>query len=556
MDKKIELANLIFPNVTKTIDDLEKEYPERELGEGRRVTRFAPSPTGFLHTGSLFTSLVAYKTAKDSGGIFYTRLEDTDSKREVEGSDKLLLRQLHEFGIDPDEGYFGDHEEGNYGPYVQSKRKEIYETVIKEMISKGDAYPCFLTEAELNELREEQSKNKEITGVYGKYAKYRDLSAADAIEYIKEGKPFVIRFKSNGNHSNKIKCHDEIRGDLELTQNDQDIVICKSDGLPTYHFAHICDDHFMHTTHVTRGEEWLPSLPIHLELFKRLGFKTPKYAHLPVIMKMDNGTRRKLSKRKDPEASVDYFLKEGYEPQALLVYLMTIANSNYEDFIVQSKDYDVSHFILSFKKMSLDGALFDNDKLNYYSKEVLGKMNKDEISKKAYEWSKQYSPELKDFIEKDYNKFVSIMNIEREKKNPRKDYAKFSDIYPMIKFFDRDVFSSLNNETLDFNEKLDKDLIINFLKEYKASGYSLENDENTWFNNVKVIANKFNFCLDNKLYKADPTKWVGNVNDACEIIRVALTLRRVTPNLFAIMQIMGKDEIDFRIDSIIAQLSK
>lgn len=556
MDKKIELANLIFPNVTKTIDDLEKEYPERELGEGRRVTRFAPSPTGFLHTGSLFTSLVAYKTAKDSGGIFYTRLEDTDSKREVEGSDKLLLRQLHEFGIDPDEGYFGDHEEGNYGPYVQSKRKEIYETVIKEMISKGDAYPCFLTEAELNELREEQSKNKEITGVYGKYAKYRDLSAADAIEYIKEGKPFVIRFKSNGNHSNKIKCHDEIRGDLELTQNDQDIVICKSDGLPTYHFAHICDDHFMHTTHVTRGEEWLPSLPIHLELFKRLGFKTPKYAHLPVIMKMDNGTRRKLSKRKDPEASVDYFLKEGYEPQALLVYLMTIANSNYEDFIVQSKDYDVSHFILAFKKMSLDGALFDNDKLNYYSKEVLGKMNKDEISKKAYEWSKQYSPELKDFIEKDYNKFVSIMNIEREKKNPRKDYAKFSDIYPMIKFFDRDVFSSLINETLDFNEKLDKDLIINFLKEYKASGYSLENDENTWFNNVKVIANKFNFCLDNKLYKADPTKWVGNVNDACEIIRVALTLRRVTPNLFAIMQIMGKDEIDFRIDSIIAQLSK
>ena len=551
MNTREQLANLIFPHITKTIEDLEKEYPERELTSENKVTRFAPSPTGFLHTGSLFTSMIAYKFAADSNGVFYTRLEDTDTKREIEGSDKLLLKQLHQFGIDPNEGYFGDHEEGIYGPYVQSKRKQIYETVIKDMLIKGLAYPCFLSEEELNVLREEQSAAKVITGVYGKYAKYRDLDPEMAISMIKEGKPFVIRFKSSGNHVNKIKCHDEVRGDLELTQNDQDIVIYKKDGLPTYHFAHVCDDHFMHTTVVTRGEEWLPSLPIHLEMFKALGFKAPKYAHLPVIMKMDNGTRRKLSKRKDPEASVDYFLESGYEPKSLLVYLMTIANSNYEDFIVQSKDYDISHFKLSFKKMSLDGALFDNDKLNFYAKEILGKMTKDEIASKAYEYAKKYDENLKNFIEKDYARFVEIMNIEREKKNPRKDYAKYSDIYPIIKFFDHDVYESmLKTEALEWNERLSKDLIKDFLLAYKESGYVLDQDENTWFQHVKEVAAKFNFCTDNKLYKENPEAYNGNINDACELIRIAMTLKKVSPNLFAIMKILGKEEIDNRINAI------
>lgn len=555
MNFRKELANLIFPHINKTIQDLENEYPERNLKEGMKVTRFAPSPTGFLHTGSLFTSLIASKVAHDSNGIFYTRLEDTDTKREVEGSDKLLLKQLHEFNIIPDEGYLGDKESGIYGPYVQSKRKEIYETVIKEMLISGLAYPCFLTEDELVKLREEQTKNKEITGVYGKYAIYRDLDPEIAINYIKEKRPFVIRFKSSGNHLNKIKCHDEIRGDLELTENDQDIVIYKKDGLPTYHFAHVCDDHFMHTNLVTRGEEWLPSLPIHLELFKALNFKAPKYAHLPVIMKMDNGTRRKLSKRKDMEASVDYFLSAGYEPKSLLVYLMTIANSNYEDYIVKTKDYNIDNFKLSFKKMSLDGALFDNDKLNFYAKEILGKMNKEEISLKAYEWAKAYSPELKEFIEKDYSRFVEIMNIEREKKNPRKDYAKYSDIYPIISFFDHDKYVDLLKEkTLEFNGNIAKDLIKNFLKEYIISGYALEGDENNWFNNVKEVASKFNFCADNKVYKLDPTKWTGSINDACEILRLVFVLRKVTPNLFAIMKILGKEEITKRINLVISTL--
>lgn len=551
MDTRKELANLIFPHITESLEDLENRYPERELKEGMKVTRFAPSPTGFLHTGSLFTSLVASKIAKDTNGIFYTRLEDTDTKREIEGSDKLLLRQLKEFDIIPNEGYLGDCEEGIYGPYVQSKRKTIYETVIKELLIRGDAYPCFLTETELTELREEQTKNKEITGVYGKYAKYRDLAPETAIEYIKEGKPFVIRFKSRGNHLNKIKVHDEIRGDLLLTENDQDVVIFKGDGLPTYHFAHICDDHFMHTNLVTRGEEWLPSLPIHIEMFKVLGFKAPKYAHLPVIMKLDNGNKRKLSKRKDPEASVDFFLKEGFEPKALLVYLMTIANSNYEDFIVQTKDYDLSHFKFSLKKMSLDGALFDNDKLIFYSKEILSKMTKEEIGSKSYEYAKKYDEKLLKFIEKDYSKYLEILNIEREKKNPRKDYAKYSDIYPVISFFDKDEFNKLvEDNTLEFNQNISKEIVSKFLNSY-IGNYALENDENTWFQNVKAISGEFGFCGDNKLYKQDPSAYVGNVNDACEILRVTLVGRKVTPNLFAIMKILGEEEITRRIKLVL-----
>lgn len=550
-----QLANLIFPNIKKSILDLENAYPQRNLKEGAKVTRFAPSPTGFLHTGSLFTSLVASKIAKDSEGVFFTRLEDTDTKREIKGSGELLISQLAKFDIVPNEGYFGDKEVGNYGPYKQSNRKEIYEIVIKEMIAKGLAYPCFLTEEELTKLREEQDKNKEITGVYGKYAKYRDLDPLEAMKMIKEGRPYVIRFKSSGDHTKKIKVHDEIRGDLELTQNDQDVVILKSDGLPTYHFAHVVDDHFMHTNLVTRGEEWLPSLPIHLEMFKALGFKTPKYAHLPVIMKMDNGTRRKLSKRKDNEASVDYFFKEGYEPQAFLVYLMTIANSNYEDYIVQTKDYNLDNFKFSLKKMSLDGALFDNDKLIFYSKEILGKMSKEEISEKALNWSKEYSPELYNFINKDKARFLNIMNIEREKKNPRKDYAKYSDIYPLIKFFDDDEYLKLSrNIKSEINPNINKEIMAKFLNEYKNL-YDISLDEQNWFNNVKEVSAKYGFCADNKIYKQNPTKWTGNINDACELIRIALTTRKVTPNLFSIMKILTKEEISSRIDTFIKEIS-
>ena len=550
---RLDLANLIFNDVDQSIDDLERLYPPRSLKEGSKVTRFAPSPTGFLHLGSLFTSMVARKVATDSEGVFYLRLEDTDSKREIEGSGNVVIAQLQNFNLSPMEGYFGDHEEGIYGPYKQSLRKDIYRIVIKDMLIKGLAYPCFASEEELNKLREEQTKNKEITGYYGKYALYRDLDVDTAYKWIKEGKPYVIRFKSSGNHLNKIKCRDEIKGDLELTQNDQDIVILKSDGLPTYHFAHIVDDHFMRTNMVTRGEEWLSSLPIHLEIFKALNFKAPKYAHLPVIMKLDNETKRKLSKRKDPEASVDYFLKEGYEPHSLLVYLMTIANSNYEDFIVRTKDYDLDHFKFSLKNMSLDGALFDIDKLNFYGKEILSKMNKVEIAKKSYEWSKKYCHELEEFINKDYSRYEEILNIERERKNPRKDYAKFSDIYPAIKFFDYDNFTKIIDEGIEFNPNIDKEIIKGFLETYGKT-YRLLEEENLWFNDVKELATKYNFCSDNKLYKADPSKYLGNINDACELIRVAVSGRKVTPNLYSILKILGKEELNKRIDYVISKM--
>ena len=550
MNLRKELANLIFPNINRTIDDLEKEYQERNLKEGAKVTRFAPSPTGFLHTGSLFTSMIAHKLAFDSDGIFYTRLEDTDTKREIEGSGEQLINQLAKFGIVPNEGYLGSKESGNYGPYKQSCRKEIYDIVIKDMIVKGIAYPCFLTEEDLNKIREEQTKNKEITGIYGKYAIYRDLDCETAINYIKQGKPYVIRFKSSGDHTKKIKVRDEIRGELELTQNDQDIVIRKSDNLPTYHFAHVCDDHFMHTNLVTRGEEWLPSLPIHIELFHALGFKAPKYAHLPVIMKMDNGTRRKLSKRKDSEASVEYFLQVGYEPKAILVYLMTIANSNYEDFIVQTKDYDLSHFKFNLKKMSLDGALFDNDKLAYYGKEILGYMKKEEIASKSFEWAKSYSKELYDLILSLKDKYVDILNIEREKKNPRKDYAKYSDIYENIKFFDRGEYLKIVSNNYDFNESFDLELIKNILADY-SNNLGLGNDENSWYSNLKEIGNKYNFATDNKLYKQNPDAFIGNMNDLCEIIRVIVSGRKITPNLFAILTILGEEEIKFRINNFL-----
>lgn len=549
-----DLANLIFPDITETIEDLEKRYPERELKEGSYVTRFAPSPTGFLHTGSLFTAMIAHKIAKDTDGIFYIRLEDTDSKREVVGSAGKLIDQLEKFNILPNEGFLGKEEKGIYGPYKQSLRRDIYRTVIKQMIIDDLAYPCFATPEDLEKLREEQTALKEITGYYGKYAIYRNLSIEEAYNKIQNNEPYVIRFKSKGDHNNKIKVKDMIRGELELTQNDQDIVILKSDGLPTYHFAHVVDDHFMRTNLVTRGEEWLPSLSLHIEMFSALHFKAPKYAHLPVIMKMEDEKRRKLSKRKDPEASVDYFLEKGYEPYSLLVYLMTIANSNYEDYIVTSKDLNIDNFKYSFKKMSLDGALFDNEKLNFYAKEILSRMKKEEIASKSYEWAKTYDLKLKEFIEKDYSRYETILNIEREKKNPRKDYAKYSDIYPIISFFDNDEFNNLvKSNGFDFNENIDKELIKEFLINY-PSFIKLDEDESSWYNKTKECAEKVGFCVDMKAYKANPSLYKGSINDACEILRVVVTTRRVTPNLFAILSILKEEEIKRRIDLAISLL--
>ncbi len=549
-----DLANLIFPNITESVEDLEKRYPKRNLPEGAMVTRFAPSPTGFLHTGSLFTSLVSSRYAKQSGGVFYIRLEDTDTKREIAGSGESLIEQLAVFDVIPDEGYISDTKEiGNYGPYKQSQRAHLYNTCIKELIRRGRAYPCFCSAEELAELRAIQEANKEIPGYYGKYAKYRDFPVDKAMEKILNGDPYIIRFKSMGNHENKVFFHDEIKGDLELTENDQDIVILKSDGLPTYHFAHLVDDHFMRTTHITRGEEWLSSLPIHLELFDTMGFERPKYAHLPVIMKVENGNRRKLSKRKDEEAAVSYFLEQGYPKYGFIEYLLTIANSNYEAWREENLDKDFYDFKLQFEKMSLDGALFDLAKVANISKERMAYKKAVDLKEEVKTWAKTYDKAFYDKIVSDENFFVSILNIEREKEKPRKDYAKYSDIYPIISFFYDDVYNEIDKTALPWNEVMNKEDIKAVLEDY-CDNMNLELSEEEWFNSIKELAVRHGFADNVKVWKKNKEAYKGHVGDVSEFLRIALSGKKNSPNLYCVLQILGKEKSIERIKTAIYNL--
>ncbi len=552
MATTIDLANLIFPDITTTVEELEKRYPNRNLKVGAHVTRFAPSPTGFLHTGSLFTAMIGYKLAKQSDGVFYIRLEDTDTKREIEGSGLQLLKQLESFGIVPDEGYFGDHESGNYGPYCQSARADIYKVYIKELIKQGRAYPCFCTADDLNNLRTMQEKNKIIPGYYQHYAKCRFLTVDEAIEKIKNGNPYVIRFKSMGNHIRKIRVQDLIRGTLEIAENDLDIVILKSDGLPTYHFAHAIDDHLMHTTIVNRGEEWISSLPIHVELFAALGFEAPKYAHLPVIMKMDNGNRRKLSKRKDNEAACSYFLEDGYPADALIEYLMTIANSNFEEWRHKNPDLPLSDFELTFEKIAFDGALFDMMKLKYFARERLSKRTASEIVKEALAWAEKYNQELKEVILRDISYFEKIANIEREKENPRKDYEKYSDLLTLNRFFFNDYYDKMfDGCELPFNENIDRNVIKEILKEF-VDTYDSNLNEQDWFASLKSLGEKHKFAPSGKIYKQNKDLYLGHIGDVAEMLRIAMTTSKQSPNLYWILQILGKEEIERRINKVLA----
>lgn len=543
-----ELAELLFPDVTKTIDDLEAEYPLRNLPEGAQVTRFAPSPTGFLHTGSLFTSMISYTYAKQSGGVYFFRLEDTDTKRTIEGSGDLLISQLKEFGIVADEGYTPEGDVGAYGPYQQSKRKEIYRTVIKELIRRGRAYPDFCTPEDLDAIRKAQEANKVLPGYYGVYARDRNLSVDERIEKIKAGTPWVIRFKSMGDHDRKTKFVDAIRGEIELQDNDTDVVILKSDGLPTYHFAHVCDDHFMRTTCITRGEEWIPSTPIHLDMFRALGWKPPKYAHIPSIMKLDHGNKRKLSKRKDAEAAVSYFLDEGYCPEALLTYLMSIANSNFEEWAIANKTFDASKFKFSLKKMSLDGALFDQDKLNYFSKEIIAKMPLEQLYENVLRYAKEKDQAFASRIEADPVYFKKILNIEKDRKNPRKDYAKYSDIYPLIRFFYADEWEKIVEGGLPIREEF-KPLVKEVLKDIEGK-MIFGSDESTWWEGVKAIGEAHGFASSNKDYKANPDHYKGSASDCAEILRVAITGSTQSPNLHEILEILGREEVNRRLEAV------
>ena len=547
-----QLADLIFPDIKETIEDLEKRFPQRQLPEGAEVTRFAPSPTGFLHTGSLFTSMICRKYATQTNGVFYARLEDTDTKREIQGSGEQLLSQLKVFNVVPDEGYFGDHEKGQYGPYIQSQRADIYRVAIKWLIEQGRAYPCFCSKEDIDAMRKKQEEQKLTPGYYGEFATCAHLDNDEYARRINAGEPFIIRFRSKGNHLNKIKVHDEIRGDFEIAQNDIDIPIYKSDGLPTYHFAHCVDDHFMRTTTVIRGEEWISSLPIHVELFEAMGWKAPKYAHLPVIMKLDeNGNKRKLSKRLDSEAAVSFFLEDGYPPEALIIYLMTIANSNFERWILDNKLEHMEDFKFSFDKMSLDGALFDVGKVNFFARELIGKKNKGQILDEVLVYSKQYRPELFKLVNDNPNYFAEIMNIEREKENPRKDYEKYGNLLDIIGFFYKDIYEDLlNNAVLPFKETISKENIADVLEGLRDE-LSYDLDEQGWFANMKEIGVAHGFAGNSKEFKANPEAFKGSIGDVAEILRITLTTRKNSPNLYYVMKILGKEECDRRINKII-----
>ena len=543
MDNK-DLANLIFPNV-KGYEYYEKKYPARDLPEGAIVTRFAPSPTGFVHIGSLFQALVAWKVAKQTKGVFFLRVEDTDQKREVENGVSGIVNSLNDFGIIPTEGMTDENNEiGEYGPYKQSLRKDIYQSYAKKLIEEGKAYPCFCTPEILDEIRSNQEKAKERTGYYGKWTRCRNMPIDMAAEKIKNGEAYIIRLKSPGNPDKKIKHKDIIKGNIDFPENDQDIVIIKSDGLPTYHFAHAVDDHLMGTTTVIRADEWVASVPLHLQLFYMLGFKAPKYAHISPIMKMDGESKRKLSKRKDPEAAVSYYKEEGIPKQSVIEYLINIANSNFEIWRKQNPDKSIDEFTLELNKMGVSGALFDMVKLLDVSKTVISKYTAEEVYTAALEWAKEYDSELAEMLsDKEYS--LKVLGIERGNVKPRKDIAKWSDIKNIIYYMYDDKFDK--NGEFEYQKITDKDEIEQIVNIYFEKYYNENDDKQTWFNKIKDLAEEMGYAREVKEYKANPEAYKGHVGDISTVLRVKLTGKHNTPDLYEIMQVIGKERLLKRI---------
>ena len=543
-----ELAELIFPNVSSDISYYEKKYPERDLKEGARVTRVAPSPTGYLHLGTLFVSLVNRLVADSTGGIFFTRIEDTDKKREVQGGIADIIGGVKRFGIAIDEGYVeSDKESGDYGPYKQSERAEIYQCYAKSLIKQGLAYPCFCTEEELAQAREKQEALKVRTGYHGEWAKHRDITYEEAKALIDEGKTFVVRLRSPGSEENKVFFEDGIKGKIEMPENDEDFVILKSNGIPTYHFAHAVDDHLMGTTHVIRGDEWISSTPKHLQLFKLLGFKAPKYVHVSPILQLDNGAKRKISKRKDPEAAVHFFAEQGYPTESVIEYLMTIAASDFEDWRRANPTADYKTFKFNTKKMSSSGALFDTDKLNDVSKTVISKMSSGEVVSRLLDWSEEFDKEFYDILSADKDYAKAVFSIDRDVPKPRKDIIKWSD----AKQYSEYLFDSLFVPNFELPEKINKSDAVTILAEYK-NVYDETHDNQAWFETIKSICPAANFATDTKEYKANPEKYAGSPGDASTIIRVAITGRTNTPDLCSIMKLLGRERAIKRIDAAIA----
>ena len=541
------LADLLLPNITKEPEYYESRYPARNLPEGARVTRIAPSPTGYLHLGTLFAALVNRITATSSGGVFYTRIEDTDKKREIEGGIEDIIDGLNRFGIQIDEGFFsGTNQKGEYGPYKQSERAEIYQTYVKKLIKEGLAYPCFCTAQELEEVRNIQESRKIRTGYHGEWAKHRNITYAEAKELIDQGKPFVIRLKSPGNEQNKIIFEDAVKGKIEMPENDEDFVLLKSDGIPTYHFAHAVDDHLMHTTHVLRGDEWISSVPKHIQLFKILGFKPPKYGHISPIMKLDGGAKRKISKRKDPEAAVHFFAEQGYMSECVIEYLMTIAASDFEDWRRANPDKSYKDFKFNLKKMSVSGALFDPLKLIDVSKNRVCRLSSTQMYSLVTDWAKEFDKEFYDILTRNPDYTKAVFAIDRDVPKPRKDIAKWNEVKDYFSY----MFDELYSPDFNLPENISKEDAVAFLNEYK-SVYSDTDDKQTWFNKIKEIAPKLQFASETKEYKANPEKYKGHAGDLSTVLRIAITGRRNTPDLCSIMQVLGKNKCIERIENAV-----
>ena len=548
-----EYADFLLPNVKHTWEEYEAMYPERDLPEGAIVTRYAPSPTGLPHMGNLFQNFMSMVFANQTGGVFYLRIEDTDTSRTVENGIEKILDAIRPFGINFTEGAISETEyKGNYGPYIQTQREDIYKAYAKKLIEEEKAYASFLSKEELDEIRARQSASKERIGIYGRYAKDRNLSKEEVIDRINKGESYIIRIKSPGNFFNKIKYTDLIKGTIEMPENDIDEVIIKSDGLPTYHFAHVIDDHLMHTTHVIRGDEWVSSVPKHLQLFEMLGFKPVRYAHLAPLTKNDNGTIRKLSKRLDPEATLAFYPENGIPKEAIMLYLATVTNSNFEGWLDQNPNGKISDFKFDFNKCSSSAStLYDLPKLYNISKNYISRLTKDEVYDATLEYAKVYDEELKDILEKypDYSK--AIFNIEREQKKPRKDYEKYSDVKGQIWYMYDELFAKYKDEYgYDYQSITDKDEIRNIINTYVDKYYDENDDKDTWFNKIQSLCDELGYASNMKEYKENPENFKGNVADVSTVIRVSLTTRSMTPDLYELLKLIGKEKIKERFNLI------
>ena len=543
-----KLAELLFPDVVNGPDYYEKKFPERDLPKGAEVTRMAPSPTGFIHLGNLYSALADERIAHRNGGVFYLRIEDTDEKRKVDGAVETIINVLRYFDIEFDEGAgFTDADPQNvYGPYFQRQRVEIYHAYAKDLVKRGLAYPCFCTEEELEEVRKKQEEDKAMTGYYGKYAVCRNLTLEDIEAKLKAGLTYVLRLRSAGSPDKEIVFHDRIMGEIKLPENIHDIVLLKRDGVPTYHFAHAIDDHLMRTTMVIRGGEWLASVPTHYELFHVLGFKMPSYGHTAHLMKFDEetGGKRKLSKRKDPELSLDYYRKDGYHPMAMKVYLLTLLNSNFEEWYEKFPDKDIKEFPFSVEKMSQSGALFDKDKLHNICKNELAKLSEEEMYDFLYDWAAGNEPEKAKVWFADREKMLAILRLYMGigMKRRRKDFIYAKQIFELIGYFFEE-----NNDAEEF--KFDKDTVKEIHKEYLA-GYDHNYDNSAWFDKLKKVADNLSFASDMKAYKANPENYKGSISDIAEVVRIAVTGRANTPDLWTIIHIIGEDAMKAKIERL------